>query len=310
MPWRTYPMKQKYPKKDGTVSEYNLKNRKWIKSNKPYKPQKRGLAKPSLYSKRFGFLDLYNRKEQQELICPSGYSISQCFYMMGKMWVGYQIAMNGADGDRSFAKMKKYAIAIQKVQEDMGIKTTSFPHLVLYGDQFVLNNKQDERIVFEDHSALKKKQVAYNKWRAENSKKIQEKLQKPNKEKGEVIEVFADDVYPYKIEENEETVPHLLEPDDEKGEELIVIADDTPFQNNQNGNQVENAKKIQEILQKPDQENGGSTITFADDVSPHEIKENEERVPDLLKDKVKEEEGEEEIVMIDDTPFQNQNQYD
>jgi hypothetical protein len=307
MPWRIYPMKQKYTKRDGTVTVYEVKNKKWINSNKPYKPQKRGLEKKSLYSSKFGFLDLYNRKEQQGLICPSGYSISQCFNVMCKMWIGYHIAMNGADGSKSFEKMKKYAKAIQDVQKDMGIPTTSFPHLGLYGDAFVLNNKKGERVVFEDHSALKEKQQAYDKWRAENAKKIQEKLQKPDKEKGEVIEVFADDVYPYEMEENQETVPDLLEPDEEKGEEEIVIADDTPFQNN-HGNQVENAKKIHKKLQKPDKGKGESTITFADDVSPHQIIEVEETVPDLLEDKVNDEEGEEEIVMIDDAPFQNQNQ--
>jgi hypothetical protein len=86
MPWRIYPMNQKYTKRDGTVSIYKLKNKKWVNSNKPYKPQKRGPEKKSLYSRRFGFLDLYNRKEQQGLICPSGYSISQCFNVMCKMW--------------------------------------------------------------------------------------------------------------------------------------------------------------------------------------------------------------------------------
>jgi hypothetical protein len=304
-------MKQKYTKRDGTVSIYELKNKKWINSNKPYKPHKRGLEKKSLYSSRFGFLDLYNRKEQQGLICPSGYSISQCFNIMSKMWIGYHIAMNGADGDRSFEKMKKYAKAIQDVQKDMGIKTTSFPHLGLYGDVFILNNKQGERIVFEDHSALKKKQEEYEKWQAENAKKIQEKLQKPDKEKGELIQVFADDVYPYEMQENEVTVPDLLEPDEEEGEEEIVIADDIPFQNNQNGKQAENAKQIHEKLQKPDKEKGESTITFADDVSPYaiiEVEDNEETVPGLLEDKIDEEEDEEEIVMTDDTPFQNQNQ--
>jgi len=106
------------------------------------------------------------------------------------------------------------------------------------------------------------------------------------------------------MEENQETVPDLLEPDEEKGEEEIVIADNTPFQNN-HGNQAENAKKIHEKLQKPEKEKGESTITFADDVSPHQIIEVEETVPDLLEDKVNDEEGEEEIVMIDDAPFQH-----
>ncbi|HSA73823.1 MAG TPA: hypothetical protein VLD84_07710 [Nitrososphaeraceae archaeon] len=130
----------------------------------------------------------------------------------------------------SYKGMVKYARAIQEVQKDMGIKTTSFPHLGIYGDTLVLNNEDGKRVVIEDHSALKKKQEKYEKWQAENAKKIQEKLQRPDKEKGETIEEFADDVYPHELEENEETVPDLLEPDEEKGEEVVVITDDIPFQ--------------------------------------------------------------------------------
>ena len=302
-------MKQKYTKRDGTVTIYKVKNKKWINSNRPYKPQKRGLEKKPLYSSRFGFLELFNREEQQGLICPSGYSISQCFNVMRKMWIGYHIAMNGADGGMSFKKMKKYAKAIQEVQEDMGISTTSFPHLELYGDVLVLNNKEKNRLVVEDHTALKKKQDAYEKWQAENSRKIQEVLQKPDREKGEVIVTFADDVYPYKVE-NQETVPDLLEPDEEAGEEEIVIADDIPFQNNQNGNRAKNSKKIQEKLQRPDKEKGQELQTFADDVSPGDMDfvfdlDDDEIVPDLLEpDKEK---GEELITMTDDIPFKSKN---
>ena len=236
MPWRIYSMNQKYTKLDGTVSTYKVKNKKWIKSSKSYKPQKRGLEKPSLYSKHFGLLDLYNRKEQQTLKCPSGYTIGQCFNVLRKMWYAYH---KSRDSDEDIEKMKKYAKAIQEVQEDLGIKTTSFPHLGLYGDVLVLNNKEKNRLVFTDHSALKKKQDAYEKWQAENSKKIQKTLQKPDKEKGESIVTFVDDVSPHQIIVAEETVPDLLEPDEEAGEEEIVITDDTPFQNqNQKGSKV------------------------------------------------------------------------
>lgn len=231
MPWRIYPTKQKYLRKDGTVSTYQLKVKKWINSNKPYKPQKRGLEKKSLYSSRFGFLDLYNRKEQQELICPSGYSISQCFNILHKMWAGYRIALNGADGDRSFEKMKQYAKAVQDVQKDMGIKTTSFPLIGIFGDEFILNNKNGERIVSRNDSALKKKQEEFEKRQAENSKMIQKKLQKPDIEKGETIVTFADDYGPSLMEEpdGDELVPNLLEPDESKGEEIMTIPDDIPF---------------------------------------------------------------------------------
>jgi len=54
--------------------------------------QEKRIGKKSIYSTRFGFLDLYNRRQQQELVCPSGYSISQCFNVLGKMWYGYHKA--------------------------------------------------------------------------------------------------------------------------------------------------------------------------------------------------------------------------
>ena len=104
MPWRFYPIKQKYTKKDGTVSIYELKNKKWINCNKPYKPQKRGLEKKSIWSNRFGFLNLYNRREQHELKCPSGYTIGQCFNVLRKMWYSYHKAR---EYDKDIEKMKK-----------------------------------------------------------------------------------------------------------------------------------------------------------------------------------------------------------
>ncbi len=226
MPWRTYTINQKYTKRNGTVSTYKVKNKKWINSNQRYKPQKRGLEKKSIYSARFGFLELYNRKEQQSLICPSGYSVSQCFNVMRKLWYGYRKSMNY---DKDIQKMKKYAKAIQKVQKDMGIPTASFPHLGLYGDLLVLNDKKGNRVVFENHSALKKKQQEHEKWQAENSKKIQEFLMKPDESKDQSILTIADDVYPFEKIDYELTVPELLEPDEEKGEKVLVMTDDIPF---------------------------------------------------------------------------------
>ena len=232
MPWRIYAMNQKYTKLDGTVSTYKVKNKKWIKSSKPYKPQKRGFEKPSLYSTRFGLLDLYNRMEQQTLKCPSGYTIGQCFNIMRKMWYAYHKAFHD---DKDLDKMKKYAKAIQSVQKDLGIKTTSFPHIGIYGDELVLNNKQGERIAFEDHSALKKKQEAYEKWQAENAKKIQAKVLKPDIKKGEAIVSLADESFRKKrFVESEDSegylIPDVLHADEEAGEERITITDDIPFE--------------------------------------------------------------------------------
>jgi hypothetical protein len=234
MPWRWYPKFNKFVRADGTVARYKSRCKKWLKSHKPYRPQKRGFEKKSIWSSRFGFLELYNRKEQQQLICPSGYSISQCFNVLAKLWNGYHRARLENEG---IERMEKYAKAIQDVQKDMGIKTTSFPHLGLYGDVFVLNNRKGERIVFEDHSALKEQQEEYDKWeaeRAENAKKIQQELQKPEKEKQEELESFADDFGPSYIEEKdedeeEEKFPNQLEPDEEEGETTITMVDDIPF---------------------------------------------------------------------------------
>ena len=119
----------------------------------------------------------------------------------------------------------------------------------LYGDQFILHNKNDERVVIEDHSALKAQQEEYEKWeqeRAENAKKIQHELQKPEVEKGEEIYQFPDDIYPHEMKDCEETVPleEVLEPDEEEGEEIITITDDIPFPFlSGNRNQSQNQKR-------------------------------------------------------------------
>jgi hypothetical protein len=226
MPWRTYTSNQKYTKRDGKVSVYPLKSKKWIKSKKSYKPQKRGLAKKPIWSNRFGLLELYNRREQQELKCPSGYSISQCFNVLRKTWYGYRRAL--AEWD--IQSMQKYSRAIQSVQRDMGIKTTSFPHLGIYGDEFILNNKQGERLVFEDHSALKKKQDEYDEWAAENAKKIQQQELQPDVETGEKVISIADTSYRIKRKANIKLIPDALIPDEDEGEELITVPDEIPFQ--------------------------------------------------------------------------------
>src|SRR5206468_7614815 len=188
MPWSYTVTTGANKRKDGTYGKrYKCLRRRWVSFIRG--PKKKALEKQAIYSTRFGFLDLYSGKEQKELICPSGYNIRQCFGAMSKLWRGYYRAKQ----QNSLEGMIKYAKAIQDVQKDMGIKTTSFPHLGLYGDVLILNDKNGDRIVSEDHSALKKKQEEYEKWQAENAKKIQEMLQKPAKEKGEVIETFADD---------------------------------------------------------------------------------------------------------------------
>ena len=47
--------------------------------------------------------------------------------------------------EKNIERMIKYAKAIQDVQKDMGIKTTSFPHLLLYGDVFKLLEHKNQK---------------------------------------------------------------------------------------------------------------------------------------------------------------------
>jgi hypothetical protein len=242
MPWSYTVTTGANKRKDGTYGKrYKCLRRRWVSFVRG--PKKKALEKQAIYSTRFGFLDLYSGKEQDELICPSGYNVRQCFGVLSKLWFAYKKALER----KNLEQMTKYAKAIQGVQEDMGIKTASFPHLGLYGDQFILHNKKDERVVFEDHSALKAQQQEYEKWeqeRAENAKKIQQELQKPEKEKQEELESFADDVGPGMLggpdeeEEEEKEVPDQLEPDEEEEEEEVVMTDDVPFMSFKGNNEV------------------------------------------------------------------------
>jgi hypothetical protein len=264
LPLRTYIVNQKYIKnKHGDIGVYKKKIKKWIKSNKPYRRQKRGFEKLPIYSTRFGFLDLYNRKEQQELICPSGYSISQCFNALRKLWYAFRRAIGT---DKDIDKMKKYAKAIQDVQKDMGIKTASFPHLGLYGDALILRSKNGMKRVFEKHSELKKKQEEYTIRQLKNASR-QETIQKPNKLNGETIEILIDDVSPYVKRDNEVTVPQLLEADED--EEIQALVDKIPFR----------GPRRRRVRRRGE---GDSTLTIGDDVSPYENWDNEVTVPQLL----------------------------
>ena len=272
MPWRIYPMNQKYTKLDGTVSIYKVKNKKWIKSNARYKPQKRGSEKEVIHSTRFGYLDQYNRKEQQGLLCPSGYSISQCFNVLRKLWNAYHISRS----EKNIERMIKYAKAIQDVQKDMGIKTTSFPHLLLYGDIFKLLEHKNQKAVEVDHSELLASQ---------------ELLEK----KQEVI-ILADEINKIKKEEIQEEeqalrqeppVPLLLTPNVEQ--EIQIFADEIPVEVKPLKTKLKLSKK-----NKVKHENR-ICIKCGEELEKEHV----------CKEKKKELEV---VIMTDDIPFQNQNQ--
>jgi hypothetical protein len=210
---KTYYCMQKYRWKDGSVHYYRKAYKKWVKYKSSVIKKRTSHIKnrePSdIFSKRFGYIDVYNRKEQNYLMCPSGFSFTQGMGKLYKLWRGYIIAKaneNDIERARGFAK------DIQKVQEDMGIATTSFPHLGLYGDIFKLYETNKNPAVEEDHSKLKEAQ------------KLAEK-------KLEVV-TLADEIYRIKKEELEEEqkeppVPMLLTPSVEQ--EIEIFTDDVPL---------------------------------------------------------------------------------
>src|SRR5678815_4703702 len=90
----------------------------------------------TMWSKRFGYLDTYTYNERKLLKCPSGYTFGQGMHALRRLWFAYK----SSKSEENIAKMKHYARAIQEVQEDMGLKTTSFPHLGIFGDVLVFRD--------------------------------------------------------------------------------------------------------------------------------------------------------------------------
>ncbi len=61
--------------------------------------------------------------------------------ILRKLWNAYHISRS----KKNIERMIKYAKAIQDVQKDMEIMTTSFPHLLLYGDVFKLLEYKNQK---------------------------------------------------------------------------------------------------------------------------------------------------------------------
>ena len=202
MQLRLYKFKKKHVRKDGTVTIGPNRQWKWVKGEtkqKKYRP--RGQAK-TLLSKRFGYLDAYTYNERRLLICPSGYTFGQGMHALHRLWIAYKISKSEAN----IGKMKHYARAIQEVQEDMGLRTTSFPQLGIYGDQLTLY----------DHSTSRKDRPAKVLFQADLSelKKLQE-LEELEDQKQEIVKKLSE-------------IAPLIQPDMEKGQELVIITDEIP----------------------------------------------------------------------------------
>jgi hypothetical protein len=202
---RLYKFKKKHVRKDGTVTIGPNRQWKWVKGEtKQRKYRPRGQA--TMWSKRFGYLDTYTYNERKLLKCPSGYTFGQGMHALHRLWFAYK----SSKSEENIAKMKHYARAIQEVQEDMGLKTTSFPHLGIFGDVLVFRDHKTGQYGEEiDHSELKERQEF-----EEERKKFEEiaPLIKADIEKGEELLIITDDI------------PQL----EQQKEELLIITDEIP----------------------------------------------------------------------------------
>jgi hypothetical protein len=194
---------------------------KWVKYNTPkkkYRPRGTGMQ---MWSKRFGYLDSYTTAERRLLVCPSGYTFPQGMNKLNKVWWGYLRSRK----ENNIERMEHYARQIQDVQEDLGLKTTSFPHLGIYGDQLTLY----------DHSTSRKDSLPKVSFYTDHSELKQ--LQELEKQK-EVLDKKLQDITP------------LIEADESKGEELITIIDKIPQPEYRyrvkNGNRMHYGKKTSE----------------------------------------------------------------
>jgi hypothetical protein len=222
---RLYKFKKKHVRKDGTVTIGPNRQWKWVKGEtkqRKYRPR----GQSTMWSKRFGYLDTYTYNERKLLKCPSGYTFGQGMHALHRLWFAYK----SSKSEENIAKTKHYARAIQEVQEDMGLKTTSFPHLGIFGDVLVFRDHKTGQYGEEiDHSELKERQEF-----EEERKKFEEiaPLIQADIEKGEELLIITDDIpqleeQKEEIDKNLEIAP-LIEPDIEKGEELLIITDDIP----------------------------------------------------------------------------------
>lgn len=175
----------------------------------------------SIHSKRFGYMDSYTDKEQSQLICPSGFSFKQGIGKLYKLWWSYRFNKRRED----FEKMMSAAKKIQEVQKDLGLKTTSFPHLGLYGDILMLYEKKNQKAVNEDHSELKASQELLEK--KQEVLVLADKMNKILKERREPEQRREPEERREPEQRREEpSVPLLLTPTAEQ--EIQIFTDDIP----------------------------------------------------------------------------------
>lgn len=111
-------------------------------------------------SKYFPFYNL-DTTNNAYLVLPCGFNIGQSWRALKKCWKGYMLAKVQDNSDL----MYEYARRIQKIEQEIGIPTASFPNLGLLGDIFFLYDKEKERELryeyYQDNILCDKQDVEY-----------------------------------------------------------------------------------------------------------------------------------------------------
>ena len=84
--------------------------------------------------------------------CPSGYTRGQ-EWGLHKAWIGYKRTLNPRNGE-SFQDRLGWAITIQNIQTDLGLKRSSFAELGLLGDSVFAYSLEKELELQDQHDEL------------------------------------------------------------------------------------------------------------------------------------------------------------
>lgn len=106
------------------------------------------------YSKKFRNVQLSQFRADKWTPCPSGFTRGQGWNCLFRAWLGYKIAKNPKNGE-SFQDRLGWAITIQNIQTDLGLKRSSFAELGLLGGSVFAYSLDKELELQDQHDELK-----------------------------------------------------------------------------------------------------------------------------------------------------------
>jgi hypothetical protein len=127
---------------------------KWDRSNKRHFARQNRRKKTSdQYEKKFKNIQLSQFSADNWIFCPSGFTRGQGWNCLFRAWLGYRISKNPKNGE-SFQDRLGWAITIQNIQTDLGLKRSSFAELGLLGDSVFAYSLEKELELQDQHDEL------------------------------------------------------------------------------------------------------------------------------------------------------------